>query len=115
VLEVMLHDGQEYVSRSRERELEEYLYDSPEHGVFWGAMQELAVPVYLHPKEPLPQDFKRLYKTRPWLVGPDWTFARDAWFQVMVLATSGLFDRFPGVKLMVGHVGEMIIEFTGQL
>jgi hypothetical protein len=33
---------------------------------FSGARSKgLAVPVYLHPKEPLAQDFKRLYKTHP--------------------------------------------------
>jgi 2,3-dihydroxybenzoate decarboxylase len=99
---VLLNDAQEYIS---EGQVEEHLYDEPQYDVFWSAVQELEVPVYLHPKGPLPRDFLRLYKTRPWLLGPTWSFARDTGFHALALCTSGVFDRFPGVKLILGHMG----------
>ena len=103
----MLHGGQEY---KVDEEVKEWQYDEPKYDVFWAKVQELGVPIYLHPKSPLPRDMDRLYKNRPWLVGPVYSFARDCSFQVMALCTSGLFDRYPGVKIILGHMGKKYLN-----
>ena len=99
----MLNGGQEFEVGNGE--IDEWCFDEPKYNIFWAKVQELNVPIYLHPKLPLPKDFARLYKGRPWLVGPVYSFARDCSFQVLALCTSGLFDRYPGVKVIVGHMG----------
>lgn len=99
---VLLNDAQEYTSA--DGNIEAYYYDESKYDKFWAAVQELDVPVYLHPKGPLPREF-HLYQKRPWLLGPTWSFARDTGFHAMAICTSGVFDRFPKVRLILGHMG----------
>lgn len=113
IVGVLLNDAQEYTTK--DAQVDEHLYDSPEYDPFWAAVQELDIPSYLHPKGPLPRDLERLYKTHPWLLGPMWSFARDMGFHTMSLATSGLLDRFPGARLIVVHMGEMILPHLHRI
>ncbi|KAK4941640.1 hypothetical protein LTR10_018518 [Elasticomyces elasticus] len=110
---VMLHDTQEYVTA--DGRIAEYHYDDRRYDEFWKAVEALDIPVYLHPKPPLPEDLARLYAKRPWLMGPTYSFARDTGFHFLALLTSGIFDRFPGLKLIVGHMGEMIPAHLGRI
>lgn len=100
---VMLHDGQEYLDS--EGAVREYFYDDPRYDVFWAAAESMGTPVYLHPKPPLPQDIKDHYIKRPWLIGPTYSFTSDSSFHALAIITSGVFDRFPNVKLILGHMG----------
>lgn len=101
---VMLHDTQEYLTP--EGRVSEYHYDDLRYDEFWKVVESLGVPVYLHPKPPLPDDIARLYAKRPWLFGPTYSFARDCGFHFLALCTSGIFDRFPNLKLIIGHMGK---------
>ena len=101
---INLNDGQQYAEKSTGR-IVEYFYDEPKYDSFWAAVEKLDVPVYLHPRAPLPDDIKRLYSTRPWLLGPTYSFQRDTSFHALAICTSGVFDRYPGVKLVLGHFG----------
>lgn len=103
---VMLHDAQEYVAS--DGRVREQFYDDPKYDVFWAAAESLGVPVYLHPKPPLPQKIKDLYMQRPWLVGPTFSFTSDTSFHALALITSGVFDRFPNLKLILGHMGMLL-------
>ena len=47
-------------------------------------------------------------KTHPSFVRPAWGFTFEAGTQAMRLVLSGLFDTHPGVKLILGHLGETI-------
>ncbi len=107
----MLHDGQEYLTK--DGQLAEYLYDDERYDPFWAAVQELEVPVYLHPKRPIPTEFTRLYQERPWLLGPTFSFARDLSFHVIAICTGGVFDRFPRAKMIVGHMGKLGLSLFG--
>jgi gamma-resorcylate decarboxylase len=101
---VMLHDSQLYLDGSGR--LREYYYDDRRYDLFWAGTEKLKVPVYLHPKLPLPEEVSRLYGARPWLLGPVYSYARDTSFHALAICTSGVFDRYPGVKLVLGHLGE---------
>lgn len=101
---VMLHDTQEYMGA--DGRVCEWHYDDPKYEPFWAAIEKLNVPVYLHPKPPLPEDMARLYAKRPWMIGPTYSFARDGGFHALALCTSGVFDRYPGAKLILGHMGK---------
>ena len=43
--------------------------DEKQYWPFWSVCDELDVPFYLHPRNPLPQD-SRIYKGHDWLMGP---------------------------------------------
>ncbi|KIX09123.1 uncharacterized protein Z518_00201 [Rhinocladiella mackenziei CBS 650.93] len=110
---VMLHDAQQFVDG--EGKVSEYHYDDRRYDVFWAAVERSGMPVYLHPNMPLPDEITRLYAKRPWLLGPTYSFARDTSFHTMALCTSGMFDRFPGVKLIIGHMGEMLLAHLHRI
>lgn len=80
-------------------------YDLPEYREFWAVCAGLGMPFYLHPRNPLPQD-ARIYDGHPWLMGPGWAFGQETAVHALRLMGSGLFDDFPGLQIVVGHMGE---------
>jgi len=82
-------------------------YDLPQYRPFWAEVERLDVPFYLHPRNPLPQD-ARIYDGHPWLLGPTWGFAQETAVHALRLMASGLFDEHPGLKIVIGHMGEGI-------
>jgi 2,3-dihydroxybenzoate decarboxylase len=82
-------------------------YDEPGYDVFWERVEALGVPFYLHPRNPLPGQ-RRIYEGRPELLGPTWAFAVETGTHALRLMTSGLFDRYPGVQVILGHLGEFL-------
>ena len=80
-------------------------YDLPQFAGFWAAAAALGVPFYLHPRNPLPAD-ARIYKDHPWLLGPTWAFGQETAVHALRLMASGLFDRHPGLTIILGHLGE---------
>lgn len=84
----------------------EYLDDRKYWEVFEVA-EKLGVPIYLHPKEPGP-DMVKPYAVYPELLTAMWGFAADTGLHAMRLICSGLFDTHPGLKIILGHLGEAI-------
>jgi 2,3-dihydroxybenzoate decarboxylase len=82
-------------------------YDLPQFRPFWAEVERLDVPFYLHPRNPLPQD-ARIYDGHPWLLGPTWAFAQETAVHSLRLMGSGLFDEHPGLRIVIGHMGEGI-------
>jgi 2,3-dihydroxybenzoate decarboxylase len=80
-------------------------YDLPQYRGFWATVAALKVPFYLHPRNPLPQD-SRIYEGHPWLMGPTWAFAQETAVHALRLMGSGLFDEHPGLRIILGHMGE---------
>jgi 2,3-dihydroxybenzoate decarboxylase len=78
-------------------------YDRREYWDFWGAVEALDVPVYLHPREP---SQRRAYEGHPWLIGPAYGFAAETGLHALRLLGSGLFDQYPKLTLILGHLGE---------
>src|ERR1700723_1218812 len=74
---------------------------------FWGHVQELNVPVYLHPKIPLPSQ-QRIFEGYEGLLGSAWGFGFETSTHALRLILSGLFDRYPKLKLILGHLGEAL-------
>lgn len=71
----------------------------------WSTVAELAVPLYLHPREPLPSQV-RIYDGYSSLVGSAWAFAHETGTHAVRLMLSGLFDRYPSIQIILGHLGE---------
>jgi predicted TIM-barrel fold metal-dependent hydrolase len=80
-------------------------YDAPQYADFWGLVEELDVPFYLHPRNPIPS-WAQIYDGHPWLMGPTWAFGQETAVHALRLMASGLFDRHPGLKIVLGHMGE---------
>jgi 2,3-dihydroxybenzoate decarboxylase len=82
-------------------------YDESQYLPFWERLAELDVPLYLHPRNPLPTQ-RRIYQGRPELLGPTWAFAVETGSHALRLIASGLFDRFPTLTVILGHLGELL-------
>jgi predicted TIM-barrel fold metal-dependent hydrolase len=88
-------------------------YDGEEYAVFWAAVEELDVPVYLHPNWPSEEMLARygggFGGAAAWsMASSGWGWHSDTGLHVLRLFASGLFDRRPRLRIIVGHMGEMI-------
>jgi 2,3-dihydroxybenzoate decarboxylase len=76
---------------------------------FWPvleAAERLDVPVYLHPNTPTDRMVEPLYEAG--LDGAIYGFAVETGMHLLRIITSGVFDRFPRLRLVVGHLGEAL-------
>jgi 5-carboxyvanillate decarboxylase len=66
--------------------------------------EALDVPIYLHPREPAPSMVTPFLDYGLYFAG--WGFAAETGLHAMRLIMSGTFDRFPNLKIVLGHMGE---------
>jgi uncharacterized protein len=91
--------------------VEERFFDDARFLPFFEAAAALEVPVYLHPSLP-PEPVREAYYTGlPGQLGPMLSIAGWGWHSETALHTlrlivSGLFDKVPGLQLIIGHMGE---------
>ncbi|KAI1617666.1 hypothetical protein EDD36DRAFT_424743 [Exophiala viscosa] len=83
-------------------------YDHPRYDVFWQAAADLRAPVYIHPRTPTPLINEQMWKDRPWLNLSVLGFANRVNMHLLAIITAGVLDRFPDLKLVIGHMGEHI-------
>lgn len=89
-------------------------YDGSEYDVLWAEAEKLGVPIYLHPTWPTDAIKGDLYSgnfeegAAVSMGSSGWGWHSDVAVHVLRLFASGVFDRFPGVKVVIGHFGEMI-------
>lgn len=90
-------------------------YEGPEYDVVWMMASELDVPIYIHPTWPSDDIFEAGFKSAT--VPDDITLAISAFgfgwhsdvaMHIIRLFGAGIFDRFPKLKIIIGHFGEMI-------
>ena len=74
--------------------------------------QELDVPLYLHPATPHPAVVEVYYKDYlqdfPSLLNAAWGFTVETATLGIRLVLSGVFDAYPEVKIILGHLGESL-------
>ncbi|EXJ85999.1 metal-dependent hydrolase [Capronia coronata CBS 617.96] len=88
---------------------ETYLfYDQPAYDVFWAEVVKLDVPIYIHPAAPMGSYLQQQYAQRKYLIGPPLSFANGVSLHLLGIISNGVFDRFPKLKIIVGHLGEHI-------
>ena len=83
----------------------EYL-DLPKFEPLWEALQASRLPLYLHPREPSPGMIAPFLDYGLYFAG--WGFAAETGLHSMRLIMSGLFERYPRLKIVIGHMGEAI-------
>lgn len=87
---------------------ENYKYlDDPIYRPFWAEVEKLDVPFYMHPREPMPCNLQSL-AGHPWLEGAAWAFGVETATHTLRLMCSGIFDEFPKLKYILGHLGETL-------
>lgn len=79
--------------------------DEPQVRPFWEKAAQLQVPVYLHPRIPLPNQ-QRIYEGYEGLLGSAWGFGVETATHAIRLILSGLFDEYPDLTVILGHLGE---------
>src|SRR3954471_19966902 len=89
-------------------------YDDERYWGFWETLEGLGVPFYLHPRNPL-ESMREIYRGRPELLGPTWAFGVETATHALRLIVSGLFDRFPKLTVILGHLGEGLPFQTHRL
>ncbi|KAJ3483525.1 hypothetical protein NLJ89_g12055 [Agrocybe chaxingu] len=83
-------------------------YDQQEYDVFWQMVSDLNVPIYFHPRVDIAPTLDFQYAHAPFLKGPAQEFAATLSTHILGLCVNGVFDRFPNLKIIVGHMGERI-------
>ncbi len=81
----------------------EYL-DAPKFRPIFEAAQAHDLPIYLHPREPAASWVGPYLDYALWFAG--WGFAAETGLHAMRMIMSGLFDRYPKLKIVLGHMGE---------
>ncbi|MGH7090362.1 MAG: amidohydrolase family protein [Stellaceae bacterium] len=82
----------------------EYLDDRKFWPIF-EAVEAMDVPIYIHPRDPSPQMIKP-FEVTGFKIG--WSWAAETGTHVIRLIGNGVFDRFPRLKIVIGHMGEGI-------
>jgi 2,3-dihydroxybenzoate decarboxylase len=80
--------------------------DDDRFSPFWEMAEALNAPIYIHPYNP--PDFPYMYHDHPELFGPVWSWTVETANHALRLIFSGLFDRYPRAKLILGHMGETL-------
>ena len=81
-------------------------YEDSEFDVFWERAEALGVPIYLHPNA-----FSQppaLLEGMPVLQGATWGWGVETAGHALRLLFGGVFDRFPQLTLLLGHMGEAL-------
>jgi 2,3-dihydroxybenzoate decarboxylase len=81
--------------------------DSPRYEELWAALEELAVPLYLHPGTPPADRWK--------LNGAAWSWAAETGGHALRVVFGGVFDRHPKARLILGHMGEFLPFMRSRL
>jgi 2,3-dihydroxybenzoate decarboxylase len=81
----------------------EYL-DEPKFWEIFEAAESLGVPIYLHPTTPSPRMVGPFLDRG--LDGAVFGFAVETSLHILRIVFSGVFDRFPKLRMVAGHLGE---------
>jgi predicted TIM-barrel fold metal-dependent hydrolase len=78
---------------------------------FWPIFERaeaLGVPVYLHPAIPHPKILEIYFKDYPQMSRGAWGFTMETATAAMRLILSGVFDAYPKLQCILGHLGETV-------
>ncbi|KAF2872734.1 hypothetical protein BDV95DRAFT_606319 [Massariosphaeria phaeospora] len=83
-------------------------YDDASYDTFWKTAEELNAPVYIHPRSATPEITEKMWKGREHLAFSALGYANRVNMHLLGIITAGVLDRFPSLKLVIGHMGEHI-------
>jgi predicted TIM-barrel fold metal-dependent hydrolase len=86
--------------------------DLKKYWPIYARAEQLDVPVYFHPSSPHPAVVEAYYKDYlqdfPMLARPAWGYAVETGTQAVRLILSGVFEKHPKLKILLGHLGESV-------
>ena len=87
--------------------------DDPRFAPLLSRFELLGVPLYLHPAAPPPPVRDALFGGLPPAIASGlatnaWGWHAEAGLHALRMVLCGVFDRHPGLRLIIGHGGEMI-------
>ena len=80
--------------------------DEPQFEPILAALEEECATLYLHPRVPSPAMLQPYNQYG--MLAAVWGFQAEAGAHAVRLIMSGVFDRHPGLKVMLGHCGEAL-------
>jgi predicted TIM-barrel fold metal-dependent hydrolase len=88
-----------------------HFLDEPAYWPVLEAAEGLGVPLYLHPTYPPPGVFQAYYygldqPVANALAAAGWGWHAETALHSLRLILAGIFDRFPGLQVIIGHMGE---------
>ncbi|HTZ35467.1 MAG TPA: amidohydrolase family protein [Stellaceae bacterium] len=85
-------------------------HDDPRFWPIYERAQALDVPIYIHPGIPHPAVIEAYYKDYvekfPSILRAAWGFTAETATQGVRFVLSGVFEKYPGLKIILGHLGE---------
>lgn len=88
----------------------EYL-DNPKVNPLWSTLEQLDVPLYLHPGIPTNQPASMVKE----LDGATWGWSFDTATHALRLIVKGVFEKHPNAKVILGHMGENLPFYLWRL
>lgn len=82
-------------------------YDDPCYDVLWEKMEQLDVPLYIHPRSPEADQIKAFDGCKE-LLGNTWHWGFVTGTLILRMVFNGVFERHPDLKVIIGHMGETI-------
>ncbi len=73
-----------------------------------GRAESLGVPIYIHPTDPPPAVSEVYYAPFDSTLVPTWGWPVETGTHLLRLICAGVFDRHPNLKIIVGHMGELL-------
>jgi predicted TIM-barrel fold metal-dependent hydrolase len=82
--------------------------DDPSFEVLLGQAESLSVPIYIHPTDPPDRVTDAYYAPFDSALVPTWGWPVETGTHLLRLICAGVFDRHPNLKIVVGHMGELL-------
>jgi uncharacterized protein len=97
-----------------------WFLDHPRFAPLLSAFEGLDVPLYLHPAPPPASLQEALYgglaaPVAGVLATTAWGWHSEAGLHALRLVAGGVFDRHPGLRVIIGHCGEMVPFMLGRI
>jgi 2,3-dihydroxybenzoate decarboxylase len=80
--------------------------DDPRYEPFWETTQGLDVPLYLHPDNAY--EMPNVLRGCPELAKATWEWTTESASHALRIVVAGVFDRYPRLKIILGHMGETL-------
>jgi predicted TIM-barrel fold metal-dependent hydrolase len=97
-------------------------FDHPEFLPVFYKVQELNIPLYMHPAPISENIASSYYQSDQWpaiagamFAGAGYGWHLDSGIGIIRLIISGIFEKLPALKLISGHWGEMVLFYLNRL
>lgn len=76
----------------------------------YSEINKMKVPIFIHPTISRLRNFDQYTSSKSgrFLLGPAFGFTFDAGFSYLRMVYSGVFDKFPNIKIIMAHLGEAL-------